>query len=109
MLAEVVFGSSLKPVAAAAQAYLVAIHGEDLRLGELALNLDGEQQLLEFPSEALLGRQEKYAAELHGQGAGSLSLAPLENVRDASAQDTDHVHADVVLEMAVLDGEHSVL
>src|SRR5204863_1546291 len=68
-----------------------------------------QQNLLELSPEALFGRQEEHPAELLGQGACSLRLAPLEQVRGSRPENADDVHSPVVLEMAILDGEDGVL
>ena len=90
------------------QIHLVCVHGEDLGLGEVSLDLDGHQGFLDFAPEALLGRQEELSAELLGEGAGPLSSTPLGEVRDRGPHDAQDIDAPVALEMAVLDGDDRV-
>ena len=108
MLAEVELRRSFKTKVAVAQIHLVGVHGEDLGLGEVALNLDGQQHFLEFSTKALVGRQEKHLAELLGQGAGALRLAPLQNILAGGAEDAEDIHSPMALEMPVLNGDHRV-
>ena len=49
----------LDPVVAVAEVHLVAVEGEDLFLGEVLLDLEGEDGLLDLPLVALLRGQEE--------------------------------------------------
>ena len=80
---------------------LIGVQGENLGLGEPALDLDGQQGFLDFPAEALFRGQEEHAGQLLRQGAGALSFAPLKNVGDCSAHDSEDVNSPVALEIAV--------
>ena len=109
MLAKIEFRRRFKTESAVTQTHLVRVHGENLRLREAALDLNRQQNLLELSPEALFGRQEEHPAELLGQSACSLRLAPLEQVRRSRPENADDVHSPVVLEMAILDGKDGVL
>ena len=75
----------------------------------MALDLYGDQNFLELAFEFPLRRQEEHFAELHGERASPLRPAPLGQVADGGAAHARHIHAPVVLEVAIFDGEHSVL
>ena len=108
MLAEIELRRGLKSEVPVPQIHLVRVHGENLRLGEVSLNLDGQQHFLEFSAEALVGREEKHLAELLGQGAGALRLAPFHQVFAGGAEDAENIHSHVALKVPVLDGNHRV-
>ena len=91
VLAKIEFRRRFKTESAVTQTHLVRVHGENLRLREAALDLNRQQNLLELSPEALFGRQEEHPAELLGQGACSLRLAPLEQVRGSRPENADDV------------------
>ena len=55
MFVEVVLSAGFKSIDAMAQRNLVAVQGKDLRLGEMAFDLDGQHGLLDFAAEMSLG------------------------------------------------------
>ena len=62
--------------AEAAQIDLVCIVFEDLLLGQLMLQVHGDEQFLGFAFPVLVRRQPQDARKLHAQGGRSLLLAP---------------------------------
>src|SRR5579885_2563258 len=64
-LAEVELGSSFEAVDAVSEKNLVGVEGEDLRLGEAALDLDGKHRFLHFTLPAAVRGEEEIAGELH--------------------------------------------
>src|SRR2546427_11517723 len=95
VLAKIEFRGRFKTESAMAEAHLVRVHGENLGLRETALDLNRQQNLLELSPEALFGSQEEHPAELLGQSACSLRLAPLEQVRGSRPENADDVHSPV--------------
>src|SRR5438105_1341359 len=63
---------------------LVDVELEDLVLGEIRLDLEGQQHFRELAGERLLAREEERARHLHGDGAGA--LAPPLQVGDGRAR-----------------------
>ena len=66
VLGKVEFRSGLEAVHSAAQVDLIAIEGEDLLLGEGALDLDGQISLLQLATGGALGGEKEVAGQLHG-------------------------------------------
>ena len=56
MFVEIILGSGFKSIHAVAEPNLVAVHGKDLRLGEVPLNLNGQHGLLDLAAEIALRR-----------------------------------------------------
>ncbi len=105
MLGEVELRGRLKAVHAAAQVDLVAVEGEDLFLGEGALDLDGEIGFLDLAQGGAVGRKKQVARQLHGQRGGALGAAVGAQVVDQRAEDAEEVDAPVGLEGLVFDGD----
>jgi hypothetical protein len=63
--AEVILRAGLKAVDALTEVDLIGVEGEDLVLGEVALDLDGEQDLLQLAAEGAFGGQEQVFCQLH--------------------------------------------
>ena len=109
-LSEIIFRGGFKSVIAVGQINLVAVHGENLLLGVMALDLDGQQGFLDFAAHAAIGAVEKKrAGQLHGQGAGAFDDATRQKIPPRCAGHARKVHAPVLLEMLVLGGEDGVL
>ena len=87
---------------------LVGVEGEDLRLRESALDLDGEQGLLNFALEGAVGRQEEITGQLHGQRRGALYAAAGFDVAIGSSHNAPDVDAPVPVEIFVLDGDQGI-
>ena len=106
--AEIVFRRRLIAVSAVAEKYLVGVEGEDLRLGEAALDLDGEQRLLHFAVERAVGREKQIAGELHGERGCSLHFPAGFDVAIGRAYDAPDVDARVPVEILVFDRDQRV-
>ena len=110
-LAEIIFGGGLEAVIAVREINLIAVHGEDLLLGVVALDLDRQQRLLDFAAHAAVGAIEKErAGELHGERARAFGTAVrARQVAPGGAEYAREIHAPVLLEMLVFGGEDGVL
>jgi len=106
--AEVGFGGRGKTIGPVAQEDLVHVDLQDLVLGEHVLEFVGQQDLVDLAGVGLLGRQVHIARHLHGDGRGALTLHAAD-VGNAGAQDAQIVHATVLVEASVFDGEHGIL
>ena len=110
VFAEIKLRGGGKTVVAVGQVDLVGVHGEDLRLGVAALDLQGEEHFLGFAAEAAVAAvKEEIAGELHGDGAGAFGFAVFEDVAIGGAGDAGEVHAPVILEVLVFDGGDGVV
>ncbi len=87
---------------------LVGVEGEDLRLGEAALDLDGQHHLLHLAAEVAVGREKQVARQLHGERGSALGAAVEHHVAPGRAEDAPHVDAPVLLELFVLGGDQRV-
>ena len=105
VFAEVEGGACLEAEDAVAEIDLVRVEGEYLLLGERALDLDGEEDLLQLPAEGAVAREKQVARQLHGEGGGALGAAARGQVVIRRAGDAEYVDAPVALEVLVLDGE----
>ena len=111
ILAEVGLRGLAKSVdgkaAALAQVDLVGIHLEDLLLGEAVFELEGDDDLDHLALDAPLRRKEEAARQLHGQRRAALDIAmSRRQIVAQRAQHADVVHAAVLEEAPVLDGQH---
>ena len=107
-LAEVELRCGFESVDAVAEKNLVGVEREDLRLGEAALDLDGQHRFLHLALPAAVGREEKIAGELHGQRRCALHLATGGDVAIGRAHDAPEIDAGVAVEIFVFDGDQSV-
>ncbi|CFT93929.1 Uncharacterised protein [Bordetella pertussis] len=105
-LAEIGARGGGEAVGAMAQVDLVHVQLEDLVLGELRFDLEGEQQFVELARIGLLGRQVEVARHLHGDGARALRLRHADQVGQAGADDAHPVDPAVLVETIVLGGQH---
>ena len=91
-----------------AEKYLVGVEREDLRLGEAALDLDGEQRLLHLAVKRAVGREKQIAGELHGERGRSLHSPAGFDVAIRRAYDAPDVDARVAVEILVFDRDQRV-
>ncbi len=98
----------LHPVVAVAEVDLIAVEGEDLLLGEVLLDLEGEDDLLDLPLGSLLGREEEQPRELHGEGGEALAVAAGAEVGEGGSRHAPHVDPDVLPEVRILHGDDRV-
>ena len=87
---------------------LVGVEGENLLLGEAALNLDGHHHLLHLAPELAVRVEKQVAGELHGQGAGPLGARSAAQIAIGGAHDAPQVNAPVALKVLVLNGDDGV-
>ncbi len=107
--AEIIFGGGFEAVVAGAEINLIAVHGENLVFGVMALDLQGENGFLNFAVQAAVGAIEKEpASELHGQGAGAFSHAAFGNIAPGGFEDAREVHAPVLFEVLIFGGDDGV-
>src|SRR6185503_14725190 len=83
----------------------VEIEFENLRLGELALEPDREQRLLQFAIDRALLRKEKIFCELLRNRRATLGNSAVKHVGDQGAADPERIDAAMLVEAPVLDGD----
>ena len=106
-LAEIRFGSGRETIGPVAQVDLVHVDLEDLVLRQQMLELESQQDFVDLAGEGLFRRQIDIARHLHGDGGGALAL----HAPQVGQRRTHHalvVHAAVLEEASVLDGQHRV-
>ena len=109
-LAEIKLRGGGESIVAVGEINLIGIHGEDLRLGVAALDLEREENFLHFAAKgAVAAVEEKIAGELHGDGAGSAGDAMFEDVARGGSSDAREIDAPVIFEVLVLDGGDRVV
>ena len=106
-LAEVGFGRCRKAVGAVAQIDLVHIDLKNLVLGELLLELVGEQHLVELAGVGLFRAEVGVARHLHGDGGSALAFDAAQ-VGESGAQNADVVHAAMLVKARVFNGHHGI-
>ena len=107
-LAEIKFRRGLVSISPMPQKYLISVERKDLRLGETALDLDGEQRLLYLAIERTVGRKKQIAGELHGERGCSLNLPARFDVTVGGACDAPDVDARMPVEIFVFDRDQRV-
>ena len=98
--------------AAPAQVHLVGVVFENLFLGELLLQLQGDDEFGRFALPALVLREKEHARRLHAEGGGALVLAAFLDIHVDRFHDADRVEAGVLEEALVFgrsDGVHQDL
>ncbi len=107
-VAEIGARRALHAVVAMAEEDDVQVHREDLLLGELLLELDGEERLRDLAPPALLVGQEELAGELHGDRGGALRVAAAAEIHQHGADDAERVDTAVMEEVRVLGREQGI-
>ena len=105
--AEVDLGRRGKAVRPLAEEYLVDVQLEDLVLGQVRLDLPGEQDLAQLARDGLLAGEEEVAGDLHRDGSGAL-LRPRGDIGQRGADDAQIVHTAVLIETFVFGGQNSL-
>ena len=105
LLAEIVFGRRRDAEIAAAHIGAVEIELEDLVLGVVPLEPDGEEGFLDLALEGALGAEEQVLGQLLGDRGAALRAVIALGVVDQRAQRADDVDAEMVVEAPVLGGE----
>src|SRR5438445_9975046 len=110
MLAEIEFRGGGEAIVAVSKIDLIGVHGEDLRLGVAAFDLQGQEHLLDLAAEAAVTAvEEEVARELHGDGAGAFGAATLQNVAIGRAGYAGKIDAPVIFKMLVFDRQDGVV
>ena len=104
-LAEVAPGGGVDAVGAGAEIHPVEIQGQDLVLGQMALEPDRQQQLLHLALEMALMRQEQVLGQLLGDRAAALADAAGAQIAERGADDAARIEARMAVEAAVLGGD----
>ncbi len=104
-LAEVVVRRGRDPERAAAHVGAVEVELEDLALGQVELEPDGEEGLLDLALEGALVREEQVLGELLRDGRPALHHAAAARVDGERPRGADRVDAPVLEEAPVLSGE----
>ena len=99
--AEVPLRRRIRAIGAGAEVRGVEVAGEDLLLGEMMLEPDGDERLLHFAPRRALVRQQHEAGELLGDRRGALRVAAAQVV-DERAQHAVQVDGAVREEAAIL-------
>jgi len=95
-------------VGAVTVADLIQIHLQNLVLGEAALDLDRQGQLLDLAAEGLALREVDLARELHGDGRPALFLTTLGHFQVRDLHQPDRVETAMRMETLVLDRDGRV-
>ena len=93
---------------ALAQIHPIGIELEDLLLAELLLHLQRNQHFRQLALDRLLRSQEEGPGKLHGDGRAALLVALMSHVHPGGFRQADKVHAAVLEEAAVFDGQHRI-
>src|SRR5947209_408262 len=105
---EVVLRAGFKSINAMAQKDLVAVHGKNLLLSEVALDLDGEHHLLNLAAEVALRRKKQVARKLHGQRGRTLGPRAGGDVAPGRPEHAPEIDAPVLFEALVFSRENGV-
>src|SRR5579872_850549 len=104
LLAEIKLRRGLEAIDAVSEKNLVRIQRENLRLGKVALDLDGEHRFLHFALPTAVRREEEVAGELHRERGCALYLAAGLDITVGGADDTPEIDSGVTVEILVFDG-----
>ena len=107
-LAIVDLGSCREAIGTLTQENLVHVDLQNLLLTEQVLQLEGQQNLVDLSGVALLRGQEDIARDLHRDGGGALALG-LSQIGQRSTEHALVVHAMMLEETGILDGQYRVL
>ena len=103
-LAEIRAGRLFDAVRAGAEIDPVQIECQDLILGIVGFDAQGQGDFEEFPMQRFLFDFEAVAGELHGQGGGTLGEIAILDVSHNGPPQTEDVHAMVLEKTRVLAG-----
>ena len=105
---EVELGSGRQSVSSVPHVHLVDVAGEDLILGQGALDLDGEDHVLNLALDRHLGTGQQQFAQLHGDGGGAFSFS-IDDVPEDGVDEAAEVDAGVPEEARVFGRQDRVL
>src|SRR5438105_848511 len=108
MLVEVVLGSGLKAIHAVSQENLIAVHGKNLLFGEVALNLQRQNHLLNLAAEMALRRKKQIARELHGKRGSALRARPRGDIAIRGPQHAPEIDSPMLLKTLVFRGQDGI-
>ena len=108
-LAEVNLGGRGKTIGALPEENLVDVQLENLVLGKIVFDLEGEQDFIQFAGIGLFRRQEEIARDLLGDGRCALALASAKQVAARGAQNAEVVDAAMLVETIILGRDDGVL
>ena len=106
-LAEIGLGGGGKAVGAVAQEDLVHVDLQDLVLGQLVLQLEREQHLVDLARVGLLRREVHVARHLHGDGGRALALFTPQ-VGQRGAQHAHVIDAVVLVKARIFDRQDRI-
>ena len=106
--AEIALGGGFHAIGAGTEIDAVEIEFEDLCLGELVLEPEGERHLLQLARYGALLRQKQVLGELLGDGGSALRGAAPQHVLDDGAHDAPRIDAVMRIEAAILDGDEGL-
>ena len=95
-VAEIGLRRRLDTGGAVAEEHAVEIELEDLVLGVIVLEPDGEQRLLNLAAEGLVGAEEEVLGELLGEGRGAAGDVVRLEAFDRDGAQAHQVNAEVV-------------
>ena len=87
---------------------LVDVELEDLVLGQVGLDLPGQEDFAQLPGDRLLPGEKEVAGDLHGDRPGAL-LGPRGEIGPGGPQDAQVIHAAVRVEALVFGGQDGLL
>jgi hypothetical protein len=90
-----------------AEIHSVDVELEDLVLGVVVLEPDGEQTFLHLALEILLGREEEVLGDLLGDGRSAAGDVAGSDGFERDRSKADHVDAEMIVEAAIFDGDES--
>ncbi len=108
-LAKIHFCRRCKAVGALAQVNLVYIELQDFIFAQVALNLEGEQHLVEFARHSFFLGEKKIARHLHGDSARALLGASGCEIGNGRAQHTYVIYAAMFVKPFILGGKNGFL
>src|SRR5262249_56619209 len=92
-------------IRAPAKVDLVEVEIQDVVLGELRLEAECQNELLQLPLVAPLRREQERLHDLLRDRAASLHDLMVQDVGDQSAQDAERIDAVMAIELRILGGE----
>src|SRR3990172_1280872 len=107
-LPKVEAGGHLDAVGALPEVDLIEVAFQDLVLGQAALDLQRQRHLREFAAENAFLSEEEGTGQLLGNRTAALDDLPRLQVVPHRPGDADEVHATVLVEAGVFDGQHGL-
>ena len=109
-LAEIKLRGGREPIIPMCKINLIRVHGENLRLGVAALDLQRQQCFFRLPAKAdVAAVQKKIPRELHGDGAGAPGAPAFGQVAQGRSEHAREVDAPVLFEVLVFDSRDGVV